>query len=195
MVPADPDAQLMVAFQRGDHAAFEHILGKYQRGIVNFIYRIVNSRHEAEELAQDVFLKVYEARTSYEPRAPFASWIFRIAVNAALKAAERNRRSPFRRTAGGRDADEAVERTAPDGRRGPEAELAVRETEALVRAAIGALPVKERIAVTLRRYEEWSYSEIAAAMSCSEAAVKTYIHRGKLHLRERLLPHLERGDV
>ncbi len=194
MVPADPDAQLMVAFQRGNDAAFEHILGKYQRGIVNFIYRIVNNRHEAEEVAQDVFLKVYASRATYEPRARFASWIFRIAVNAALKAAERKRRSPIR-LSGGRDGGEEHEWAAADTRPGPEAELAARETEAVVKAAISALPLKERIAVTLRRYEELSYVEIAQVMNCSEAAVKTYIHRAKLHLRERLLPYMEKGNL
>ncbi len=91
MDPADPDAALMVAFQKGDSAAFEQLLGKYHRVIVNFIYKIVNNASEAEDLTQDVFLKIFRAREHYEPRAPFAAWLYRIAVNVSLKAVAKKR--------------------------------------------------------------------------------------------------------
>ncbi len=190
----DPDALLMTRFQRGDDAAFEQILDKYQGLIVNFIYKIVNNRAEAEELAQEVFLRMHRAKRSYEPRARLAAWIYKIATNVSLRALEQSRRMPVRAVredADGRTTDPLLDH--PDPADDAETTLVRGETGAVIRRAIESLPERERIAVVLRRYEELSYAEIAAAMDCSEAAVKTYLHRGKLRLRQRLLPYL-RGE-
>jgi RNA polymerase sigma-70 factor (ECF subfamily) len=187
--PCDPDTALMVAFQQGEEAAFEQILDKYHRAIVNFIYKIVNNRAEAEELAQDVFLKVYRARHSYEPRARFSAWIYRIATNVGLKAAGRKRRSPF-----GFGLDARYITGREEGRaREPDAEqkLITSELGTVVRQIIRGLPKNEKIAIILCRYEGLSYKEIADVMNCTEPAVKTYIHRGKLRLRERMRPYLK----
>ncbi len=191
----DPDAALMVAFQKGDAAAFEQLLDKYGKAIVNFIYRIVNNAAEAEELGQEVFLRIFQARKTYEPRARFAAWIYRIATNVGLKALERSRRAPtWSPHDAGEDAARIHENLFKDGRPDPERVLAGSEMAGAVARAIRSLPHNERVAVVLRRYEELSYREIAEVMNCSEGAVKTYIHRGKLHLRERLLPYLKRGE-
>jgi RNA polymerase sigma-70 factor, ECF subfamily len=193
-VPCDPDAALMVAFQQGDEAAFEQILDKYHKVIVNFIYKIVNNRAEAEELAQDVFLRIYRARNSYEPRARFSAWIYRIATNVGLKAAGRKRRAPF-----GFGLDTRYEFTGKvEGRsREPDAEQKLVESEMgkVVRQIIRGLPKNEKIAIILRRYEGLSYKEIADVMNCTEPAVKTYIHRGKLRLRDRIRPYLKEGKA
>ncbi len=195
MQPTDPDAVLMVAFQHGSIGAFEQLLGKYQRIIVNFIYRIVNNSAEAEELAQEVFLRIYEARESYEPRARFSSWIYRIATNVGLKAAERKRHSPFGWLEANHGGDEeASEWSPPDNRRDAEHELLDSEMSRVMRDAIRSLPRNEKTAIILRRYEDLSYREIAEVMNCTEAAVKTYIHRGKLRLRDRLLPYFENRE-
>jgi RNA polymerase sigma-70 factor (ECF subfamily) len=187
----DPDTALMVAFQQGEEAAFEQILDKYHKAIVNFIYKIVNNRAEAEELAQDVFLRVYRARHRYEPRARFSAWLYRIATNVGLKAAGRKRRSPF---GFGPDAITGKE----EGRaREPNAEQKLVESELgkVVRQIIRGLPRNEKIAIILRRYEGLSYKEIAEVMNCTEPAVKTYIHRGKLRLRDRIRPYLKGGKA
>jgi RNA polymerase sigma-70 factor, ECF subfamily len=189
--PYDPDTALMVAFQQGEEAAFEQILDKYHKAIVNFIYKIVNNRAEAEELAQDVFLRVYRARHNYEPRARFSAWLYRIATNVGLKAAGRKRRSPF---GFGADAITGKE----EGRaREPNAEQKLVESELgkVVRQIIRGLPRNEKIAIILRRYEGLSYKEIAEVMNCTEPAVKTYIHRGKLRLRDRIRPYLTEGKA
>jgi RNA polymerase sigma-70 factor (ECF subfamily) len=191
--PCDPDTALMVAFQQGDEGAFEQILDKYHKAIVNFIYKIVNNRAEAEELAQDVFLKVYRARLNYEPRARFSAWIYRIATNVGLKAAGRKRRSPF-----GFGPDAGYKITGEEGRaREPDAEqtLVTSELGKVVRQVIRGLPRNEKIAIILRRYEGLSYKEIAEVMNCTEPAVKTYIHRGKLRLRDRIRPYLRKGKA
>jgi RNA polymerase sigma-70 factor, ECF subfamily len=190
----DPDAALMVAFQRGDHTAFEQILDKYHARIVNFIYKIVNDRSEAEELAQDVFLKVFRAGATYEPRARFAAWIYRIATNSGLKALQNKRRWRLfsQRDHNSRGIRPDAEEFLADPGPSAEARLVKQELGRIVRQAIGSLPGKERVAIVLYRYEGLSYKEIAEAMNCTEAAVKTHIHRGKLKLRDLILPYLER---
>jgi len=193
MDPPDPDAALMVAFQKGAEDAFEQLLDKYHRPIVNFIYKIVNNRGEAEELAQDVFLRVYRARDRYEPRARFAAWIYRIATNVSFKAANRARRLQFW-SPNPRDGALTVREAFPDYRPSAEARLVEAERGEAVRRAIRGLPKKEKLAIILRRYEGLSYKEIAEVMNCTEAAVKTYLHRGKLHLRETVLGYLKKGE-
>jgi len=186
----DPDAALMVEFQNGNNDAFEQLLDKYDKLIVNFIYKIVNDRGRAEELAQEVFLRVYRARGRYEPRARFAAWIYRIAANLSLKAAAREGRMPRYEPKQERDGGGGSERFEPsDPRPDAENQLIGSENAALVQRAVQSLPKKERIAVILRRFENLSYKEISVAMNCTEAAVKTYIHRGKLHLKAKLMPH------
>jgi RNA polymerase sigma-70 factor, ECF subfamily len=189
--PCDPDTALMVAFQQGEEAAFEQILDKYHKAIVNFIYKIVNNRAEAEELAQDVFLRIYRARHSYEPRARFSAWLYRIATNVGLKAAGRNRRSPFGFGPNKITRKEEVRAREPDA----EQKLVESEMGKVIRQIIRGLPKNEKIAIILRRYEGLSYKEIADVMNCTEPAVKTYIHRGKLRLRDRIRPYLKEGKA
>ena len=191
--PPDPDAELMVAFQKGDEVAFERLLDKYTKPIVNFIYKIVNNRGEAEELGQDVFLKIYRARHRYEPRARFSAWIYRIATNASLKALRQRRH--FQSPAHDKARAGAAEGLLRDARPNAEATLVAGERDALIRRAIARLPEKQRVAIVLRRYEGLSYKEIAEVMRCTEAAVKTTIHRGKLSVREQLLGYIREGKT
>ena len=197
MTQTDQDAALMVAFQNGDSTAFDQLLDKYHRPIVNFIYRIVNNSGEAEELAQEVFLRVFRARQGYEPKARFAAWIYRIATNVSLKEAGRKRRMRFWNHNHGSEDGSAMELQEVIADPGPDAErrMISGELGRVIRRAIQGLPRNERVALVLRRYEELSYREIADIMECTEAAVKTYIHRGKLHVREGILPYLEKGRV
>ena len=192
----DPDSKLMVAFQQGNLEAFDQLLDKYHKPIVNFIYRIVNNAGEAEELAQEVFLRIHRARHGYEPKAKFASWIYRIAANLSLKEAGRKRRMRFWAPKPNGNEDSWPEQEAiPDPLPDAERRLISSEMGKVIRRAIQALPRKEMVALVLRRYEELSYKEIAEVMGCTEAAVKTYIHRGKLHVRDRILPYLEKGRI
>ena len=189
----DPDAALMVAFQNGSEEAFALLLDKYQRPIVNFLYRIVNDRSEGEDLAQEVFLRVYRARAKYEPRGRFAPWIYRIATNVGLKAARRKRRTQLWSVSSKEFEPQAA--AVCESAASAEQQLVQAELTRVVRRSIERLPVKERIAIVLRRYEELSYREIADVMNCTEAAVKTYIHRGKLHLRDRILSYVRGGKI
>jgi RNA polymerase sigma-70 factor, ECF subfamily len=190
----DPDSELMVAYQQGDIRAFDQLLDKYHRPIVNFIYKFVNNTAEAEDLAQEVFMRIHRARANYEPKARFASWIYRIAANVSLKEIGRNRRMRFWDRNHNSRQDSGEERESfPDPLPDAEKRLISEELAGVIRHAIQALPPKEKMALVLRRYEDLSYKEIAEVMDCTEAAVKTYIHRGKLHVRDQILPYLEKG--
>ena len=183
----DADALLMQQVRDGDAGAFDLLMNRYQRPLKNFIYRMIPDAALAEELAQDVFVRIYLARKSYVPTARFSTWLFKVATNTTLKHIRKNRRML-------READLA----RPDGEAplealgvaGGDSALDLVEKEELarmVRQALGRLPQKEQVALFLRKYEDYSYQEIAETMKCSVGAIKTYIHRGKLRLRDMLL--------
>jgi RNA polymerase sigma-70 factor, ECF subfamily len=192
----DPDIELMLRVRDGDADSFNAILRKYQRPIVNYIYRCLNHLDEAEELAQEVFLRVYMARHRYEPTAKLSSWIYKIATNLCLKELQRKRRMPVADPVmpAEENAESPVERVA-DIRPTVLEDMEVTERERLISDAIQELPANEKTALLLRKYHELPYKEIAQAMGCTEGAVKTYLHRGKLRLREKLLPYLTGGAV
>ena len=190
----DPDVELMLKVRNGDTESFNAILNKYQRPIINYLFRCLNNLDEAEELAQEVFLRVYAARHRYEPTAKLSSWIYKIATNLFLKELGRRRRMPAKDL--GSQALDSVESSADrlaDSRPTVLQDMESMERERLISESIQGLPDSEKTALLLRKYHELSYREIAEAMGCTEGAVKTYIHRGKLRLRERLVPYLKEG--
>lgn len=183
----DPDAMLMLRVKGGDDAAFDEILKKYQKPLINFIYHFVNNRAEAEELAQDVFLRVYAARAKYQPEAKFATWIYKIATNLCLKKLNQDRISMRMKIS--IDGEHVPE--LKDLRPTIQEVMETEEKEAIIAKAINGLPRNEKAAILLRKRQSLSYKEIADVIGCTEGAVKTYIHRAKLRLRERLSPYLE----
>jgi RNA polymerase sigma-70 factor, ECF subfamily len=190
----DPDVELMLKVRNGDTESFNAILNKYQRPIINYLYRCLNRLDEAEELAQEVFLRVYAARHRYEPTAKLSSWIYKIATNLFLKELGRRRRMPAK-DLGGQAVDpmESLADRIADNQPTVLQDMETMEQERLISESIQALPPNEKTALLLRKYHELSYKEIAEAMGCTEGAVKTYIHRGKLRLKERLGPYLKEG--
>lgn len=191
----DPDSELMLKVREGDIESFNAILRKYQRPIFNYIHRYLNSLAEAEEVAQEVFLRVYLARQRYEPKAKLSSWIYKIATNLCLKEIGKRKRMPRGFARGGKngDGEDLPQLEVADGRPSVLEDLEAKEQERLVATSIQRLPKNEKAALILRKYHSLSYKEIAEAMGCTEGAVKTYIHRGKLRLRERLQPYLNGG--
>ena len=130
------------------------------------------------------------------PLGSFSGWIYRIAANVSLKAVGKKRLLQFGfRLKGHRDGFPGMEELIPDRRPDAERSLVESETGRIVREAIRALPKNEKLALILRRYEGLTYREIALVMNCTEAAVKTYIHRGKLRVRDRILPYLLKGLI
>src|SRR5580700_755087 len=162
----DPDAVLMVEVCDGHEPSFETLLERHRGIVVNHLYRLVRDRAIAEELAQDVFLRVYRFRNRYQPEAKFTTWLFRITSNVAL-----NWRRDTRHEAGNLPLEDAVRGLPFQGfrDRAPNAdEVLIRQDKANeVRAAIQALPGKQLAAVLMHKYEGMDYAQIAEALNCS----------------------------
>ena len=177
------DAQLMLRVKEGDDAPFAELLERYRSPVIHFIYRMVQNQHIAEELAQDVFLRVYRARKGYEPNAKFTTWLFRIATHIALNAIRDGRGE---RGTESLDDQEARASELPDRRRTIEQAMLEDARLAEVRRAVQALPAKQRAAVLMHKYQELDYAQIARALGCSESAVKSLLFRAYETLRRKL---------
>jgi len=186
---ADADARLMLEFQAGDLVAFELLFSRHSRAIVNFAYRFVRNREVAEELAQEVFIKVYDAGRNYRAEAKFTTWLYRIATNVCLNEIRRPQfRAPHQSldTPASDDPDDRPPEIEDTARPSPEKQLERRGLRDLLKRALDALPEKQRVAFILNKYQELSYAETAEVMRTSEKAVKSLIHRAKEALAERL---------
>jgi RNA polymerase sigma-70 factor, ECF subfamily len=194
---ARTDVQLMLDVKSGDEASFELLLHRYRAPLVNFLYRMVRNREQAEDLAQEVFLRVYRAREDYVPSAKFTTWLFRIATNLALNSVRDTRHqklelsmdAPF--TVDGEEGDEKP-MDVPEKNPNIEQYLVEESRLKMIRHAIDKLPEKQRAAVLLHKYEELDYSEIAKIMSCSESALKSLLFRAYESLRVELAPLVAR---
>jgi RNA polymerase sigma-70 factor (ECF subfamily) len=178
----------MLDVKAGDDASFDLLLQKYRTPLVNFLYRMVRDAATAEDLAQEVFLRVYRARKQYSPSAKFTTWLFRIATNLALNSVRDNR---YKRMQVSLDAP-AEEDEAPVQLPGREMRIdehmVERDRAQIIRRAVAALPEKQRVAVLLHKYEEMDYGEIAKILECSESALKSLLFRAYETLRVQLAP-------
>lgn len=181
----EQDAQLMLQVKEGDAGSFELLLNKYRRPVVGYLYRMVQNKAVAEELAQEAFLRVYRARGSYEPAAKFTTWLFRIATHLALNALRDTRRQRKETSVEGAGPDGQPLQLA-DGRASREEQLVAEARLAAVRAAIAGLPETQRAAVLLHKYEGMDYAQIAGTLGCSVSAVKSLLFRAYESLRVSL---------
>ena len=179
------DAELMLRVRAGDTASFTLLLEKHRGPVVHFLYRMLQNQPVAEELAQEVFLRVYRSRESYEPTAKFTTWLFRIATHLALNQI-RDRKHERNQESLDEETSEGMTRQVAD--RGANVEQSMVRDARLneVRTAISALPDKQRAAVMMHKYEELEYSQIASSLGCSESAVKSLLFRAYETLRGRL---------
>jgi RNA polymerase sigma-70 factor, ECF subfamily len=188
---ARTDVQLMLDVKAGDEASFELLLHRYRTPLVNFLFRMVRNREQAEDLAQEVFLRVYRARGDYVPSAKFTTWLFRIATNLALNSVRDNR---YQKLETSIDTpvvdDEGDERPLDIPEKNPNIEqhLVEEARRKMIRHAIDKLPEKQRAAVLLHKYQELDYAEIAKILSCSESALKSLLFRAYEALRVELAP-------
>ena len=181
----DYDAELMLRVKDGDGASFGVLLEKHRASVVHFLYRMVQNPAVAEELAQEVFLRVYRSRATYEPTAKFTTWLFRIATHLALNAL---RDGKIERLQESLDEDTAgmPVRQVSDGRPSVEQRMVYQAKLDEVRRAVAALPEKQRAAVLMHKYEGMEYSQIAKVLNCSESAIKSLLFRAYETLRARL---------
>jgi len=181
----DYDAELMLRVKEGDGASFGVLLDKHRSSVVHFLYRMVRNQAVAEELAQEVFLRVYRSRSTYEPTAKFTTWLFRIATHLALNSLRDGRNERLQEHLDD-DTSNLPVRQVFDRR--PSVEQAMMHEAKLeeVRQAVATLPEKQRAAVLMHKYEEMEYTQIAGVLSCSESAVKSLLFRAYERLRTRL---------
>jgi RNA polymerase sigma-70 factor (ECF subfamily) len=187
------DVQLMLDVKAGDAQSFELLLQRYRTPLVNFLYRMVRSREHAEDLAQEVFLRVYRAREDYEPSAKFTTWLFRIATNLALNSLRDHRYQKLEISMDApilADAEDGEERMmeVADGHPDIEQHLVEEARKKMIRHAIEKLPEKQRAAVLLHKYQELDYGEISKILQCSESALKSLLFRAYETLRVELAP-------
>jgi RNA polymerase sigma-70 factor (ECF subfamily) len=188
----DPDVLLMLECKRGDERAFRTLFEKYKRRIVNYARRFVYEPQRAEDVAQEVFLRLYRAKASYEPKTKFRTYLYHIATNTCLNHV-RKRDWLVREDA--EQAESVTERIADTAFAKPEEAVAGEELKRIVQKAIASLPEAQRTALLLLRFEDLSYEEIAAVMESSVPAVKSLLNRAKVELMKQLGPHLDGFSV
>lgn len=197
--PADwramTDAEIMLRVREGDDTGFSFLIEKYRKPIINFMYRMVHNQAVAEELAQEVFLRVYRSRQTYRAEAKFTTWLYRIATNLGVNHA---RDTKYERTAqtvylDQPDAETGTTPDVADARPGVEDELVKDERMRAIRKHVMALPERQRTAVLMHKYQGLDYKEIGAVLKLSESATKSLLFRAYQTLRERLKEFVEQG--
>jgi RNA polymerase sigma-70 factor, ECF subfamily len=182
------DADVMLRVKAGDDSAFDFLVQKYRRQIINFMYRMAHNSAAAEDLAQEVFLRVYRSRANYEPTAKFTTWLYRIATNLGVNYARDTRHE---RPENVMNLDESDSETgqAPDlADKTPnvEEEILRRERLAAIKAKVEALPERQKMAVLMHKYQQMDYRQIAEVLKLSESATKSLLFRAYETLRQEL---------
>lgn len=194
---ADPDVRLMLQVRNGNAAAFEELVHRYQARLLTILEHLVGQRDLAEDLAQEVLLRVFRARHTYEPGAKFSTWLFTIAGNVASNA----RRSKARRKEVGVPAMNPADTSplsldqmakAASGLM-PARMMDKAEASEVVRTALESLSERQRMALLLSRFEGMSYQDIADTMELTIPAVKSLLSRARVNLRDILTPYMETG--
>ena len=182
----EPDAGLMIRLRTGDRDAFTDLVERHKDAVVNYLTRLTGNRDRAEDLAQETFLRLFRSAGSYTEQGLLRAYLFRIATNLVRSEERRERRLrlllPF--LGGHRHAEPA----APSG-------LLRRELHREVAAAVAQLPLRYRVPLVLHEIEGWPYADIARELGCREGTVKSRIHRGRQHLKERLAPYWNGGPA
>ncbi len=182
------DADIMLRVKAGDDAAFDYLVEKYRRPIVSFMHRMARNPGVAEELAQEVFLRVYRGRQGYEASAKFSTWLYRIATNLAVNYARdsRHERPEQSVSLDEPDPDTGLMVDLPDSSPNVEQDILRRERLAAIRRHVQELPERQRMAVIMHKYQGLDYRQIAQVLKLSESATKSLLFRAYETLRERL---------
>jgi RNA polymerase sigma-70 factor (ECF subfamily) len=180
------DVQLMMDAKAGDEGSFDELLLRYRTPVVNFLQRMVRDHATAEDLAQEVFIRVYKARNKYTPSAKFTTWLFRICTNLALNSLRDGRRRQKEVSLDAPPEEDAAPLDVPSRERRIDEWMMDRDRARAVRQAVERLPAKQRAAVLMHKYQEMEYAEIADALDCSESALKSLLFRAYETLRVEL---------
>jgi RNA polymerase sigma-70 factor (ECF subfamily) len=182
------DAEVMLRVKAGDQSAFDYLVQKYRRPLVSFMYRMARNTAAAEDLAQEVFLRVYRSRASYEASAKFTTWLYRIATNLAVNHARDTRKERPEVTVSLDEPDEETGTTmdVADATVSAEEALVRRERMLAIRSKVEALPERQKMAVIMHKYQQLDYKQIADVLKLSESATKSLLFRAYETLREQL---------
>jgi RNA polymerase sigma-70 factor, ECF subfamily len=182
------DSEVMLRLRAGDMAAFDYLLARYRRPIIHFMYRMVHNESVAEELAQEVFLRVYRSRESYRAEAKFSTWLYRIATNLGVNHARDTRHERAASTVYLDETDSETGTTpdVADSTPGAEDKILQRERMAAIKQHVMALPERQQMAVLMHKYEGMDYKQIGEVLKLSESATKSLLFRAYQTLREKL---------
>jgi RNA polymerase sigma-70 factor (ECF subfamily) len=182
------DAEIMLRAKAGDSSAFDYLVQKYRRPMISFMYRMARNAAAAEDLAQEVFLRVYRSRASYEASAKFTTWLYRIATNLAVNHARdtRHERPEVTVSLDEPDEDSGTTLELPDGNLTAEQVMVRRERMLAIRSKVEALPEQQRLAVIMHKYQQMDYKQIAEVLKKSESATKSLLFRAYETLRDQL---------
>jgi RNA polymerase sigma-70 factor, ECF subfamily len=182
------DADIMLRVKAGDDTAFNYLVQKYRRAMLNFMFRMAHNSAAAEDLAQEVFLRVYRSRSSYEPTAKFTTWLYRIATNLAVNHARDTRHERPENTVSLDEPDTETGQTmdVADESLTVEENILRRERMEAIRQRVQALPERQRLAVLMHKYQQMDYRQIADVLKLSESATKSLLFRAYETLRGQL---------
>jgi RNA polymerase sigma-70 factor (ECF subfamily) len=189
----DPDIRLMLRVRSDDAEAFAELVELYHRRLVTIMQHLVGKLEEAEDLAQEVFLRVYRGRKKYHPRAKFSTWLFTIANNLALnvlRARQRKPAIPLNVRDSGPLGPRPAEQLVLDRERSPHERMQQQELAAIVKQALETLNERQRVAVVLNKFEDMNYAEIAEVMGLTTKAVKSLLSRARDNLRIALKDYI-----
>jgi len=185
---AETDAEIMLRLKAGDVSSFDFLLAKYRKPIIHFMFRMVHNQAVAEELAQEVFLRVYRSRETYRAEARFSTWLYRIATNLGVNYARDNKQERTASTVylDEPDTETGIMHDVADSTPSAEAKILRRERMQAIREHVMALPERQRMAVLMHKYEEMDYRQIGDVLKLSESATKSLLFRAYQTLREKL---------
>ena len=180
------ETELILKFKQGDKFAFRQLVEKYQDSVINTCYRFLRNKEEAEEVAQDVFLKVYLSANTYQPKTKFSTWLFRIVVNVCLNQVRDKKKFSF---------SQLEENLPAPTEEQPDKSLEREELKKLVKEAIDSLPENQRTVILLNQYEGFSYQDTAKILDCSVSAVESRLFRAKENLKKILAEHIKKDTI
>ncbi len=182
------DTNLMLRIKNGDQQAFRELVERYKLSVLNLCLRFTNNKEDAEDLAQDVFIRIFQAAPGYEVKAAFTTWLYRITVNHCLNYQRRKKILHFFPLDHGKDSYHQSQRHLPDfaAKERPDADFEKKEVQKYVQQAIQCLPENQKTVLILYRYHDLSYKEIAEVLDTTVSAVESRLHRAKENLRKKL---------
>lgn len=189
----DPDIRLMLRVRDEDQGAFEELVELYHKRLVTVMHHLVSNAEEAEDLAQEVFLRVYRGRKKYHPRAKFSTWLYTIANNLALnflRGRQRRPVIPLNLRDSGPLGPRPAEQMVLDRGKQPMQHMQQEELAGIVQQALATLNERQRVAVVLNKFEDMNYAEIAEVMGLTTKGVKSLLSRARENLREALKDYI-----